>query len=113
MGDLHGGGHEPMGSFEVVHEAGGPVLHLRGDVDALLVHRMRDGGLDERTVVAVHVAALAYIDSSALAMLVRWAQHAAAQGRPAVVRHAGPRFRQVLELTGLTPMFVLEEPAGA
>jgi anti-anti-sigma factor len=102
-----------MGSFEVVHEAGGPVLHLRGDMDAPLVHRMRDDGLDEPAVVAVHVAAMAYIDSSGLAMLVRWAQHAAGQGRPAVLRHATPRFRQVLDLTGLTPMFVLEEPVDA
>ncbi|MGY1631347.1 STAS domain-containing protein [Geodermatophilus sp. SYSU D01186] len=114
MGYLRGGGDEPpSGSFEVVHEVGGPVLHLRGDVDAPLVHHMRDAGLDEGTIVAVHVAGMAYIDSSGLALLAGWAQQAAGQGRPAVVRHAGPRFRQVLDLTGLAPLFVLEGTAGA
>jgi anti-anti-sigma factor len=102
-----------LGSYEVVHEAVGPVLHLRGDVDAPLVHRIQDGGLDEGALVAVHVAAMAYIDSSGLAMLARWAQRAAGQGRPAVLLHATPRFRQVLDLTGLAPMFVLQEATGA
>jgi anti-anti-sigma factor len=114
VGYVGGGRDEPAsGSFEVVHEVGGPVLHLRGDVDAPLVHRMRDGGLDEGALVAVHVAGMAYIDSTGLALLARWAQQAAGQGRPAVVRDASPRFRQVLDLTGLTSMFVLQETAGA
>ncbi|MGY1824575.1 STAS domain-containing protein [Geodermatophilus sp. SYSU D00079] len=114
MGYLGGGGVEPpSGSYEVVRDAGGPVLHLRGDVDAPLVHRMRDGGLDEAALVAVDVSGTAYIDSTGLALLARWAQQSAGQGRPAVVRNAGPRFRQVLDLTGLAPMFVLEETAGA
>ncbi|MGY1643940.1 lipid asymmetry maintenance protein MlaB [Geodermatophilus sp. SYSU D00703] len=113
MGPLRGDGHEPpSGSFEVVHEAGGPVLHLCGDVDAPLVSQMDAGGLAVGEVVAVSVARLGYIDSTGLAMLVRWAREAAGAGRPAVLRRASPRFRQVLELTGLTPMFVLDEPRG-
>ncbi|MGY1704585.1 STAS domain-containing protein [Geodermatophilus sp. SYSU D00697] len=113
MGVLAGDGHEPpSGSFEVVHETGGPVLHLRGDVDAPLVSRMQADGLDVGELVAVHVDGLGYIDSSGLALLVRWARSADGAGRPAVVRCASRRFRQVLELTGLTPMFVLEEPGG-
>jgi anti-anti-sigma factor len=114
VGVLRGDGHEPpSGSFEVAHETGGPVLHLNGDVDAPLVARMQASGLDVGDVVAVSVARLGYIDSTGLAMLVRWARQAAGAGRPAVVRCASPRFCQVLELTGLTPMFVLEEPLGS
>jgi anti-anti-sigma factor len=104
-----GHGDEPSGSFEVVREHGGPVLHLSGDVDAPLVQRMGSAGIDERDLVAVHVGSLAYIDSTALSMLVRWAQHADRAGRPAVIRRPTPRFRQVLELTGLSPLFVLDD----
>ncbi|MFW3168709.1 STAS domain-containing protein [Geodermatophilus sp. CPCC 206100] len=103
-----GHGDEPSGSFEVVREHGGPVLHLSGDIDAPLVQRMESAGVDERDLVAVHVGSLAYIDSMALSMLVRWAQHADREGRPAVIRQPTSRFRQVLELTGLSPLFVLE-----
>jgi anti-sigma B factor antagonist len=106
VGVLGGGGHEPSGAFEVVHEDDGPVLHLSGDVDAPLVHSLGSTPLDE--LVAVHVRQVGYIDSTGLTLLVGWAQTAARAGRPAVIRHASPRFRQVLELTGLTPLFVLE-----
>jgi anti-sigma B factor antagonist len=113
VGVLPRDGHEPPGgSLELVREAGGPVLHLCGDVDAPVVARMQADGLDIADVVAVSVARLGYIDSTGLALLVRWARQAAGAGRPAVVRCASPRFCQVLELTGLTPMFVLEEPLG-
>ncbi len=114
MDAVGGDGHEPpSGSFQVVDEAGGPVLHLSGDVDAPLVQRMSRAGVDERDLVAVHVAGLQFIDSTALSMLVRWAQSAAGAGRPAVIRHPTLRFRQVLELTGLSPLFVLEDPGAA
>ncbi|MGY1592150.1 STAS domain-containing protein [Geodermatophilus sp. SYSU D00708] len=114
MGVLRGDAHEPpSGSFEVVHEDGGPVLYLCGDVDAPLVSQMHADGVRIGEVVAVCVDRLGYIDSSGLAMLVRWARQAAGAGRPAVLRCARPRFCQVLELTGLTPMFVLEDPWGS
>jgi anti-sigma B factor antagonist len=107
VGVLGADRHEPpSGTFEVLQEDGGPVLHLRGDVDAPLVSQIGSTPLDE--LVAVHVRQVGYIDSTGITLLVRWAQAAGRAGRPAVIRHASPRFRQVLELTGLTPLFVLE-----
>jgi anti-anti-sigma factor len=106
---LSPGSEPPSGAFRVVQEDGGPVLHLLGDVDEPLVQRMRAAGLDERDLVAVQVGSVGYIDSTGLSMLVRWAQSAARDGRPAVLRSASPRFRKVLDLAGISVLFVLDD----
>ncbi len=99
----------PGGSIDVEEAADGAVLHLRGDVDAPLVDGWRsmhaDPGAD---FVAVDVSELAYIDSSGLSFLVRWAEEVAAAGRPAVVRRPTSRFRQVLDVAGLSDLFLQE-----
>ena len=103
-------GSEPLsGAFRVVREDAGPVLQLSGDVDEPLVRRMRADGLDERELVAVEVAAVGYIDSTGLSLLVRWAHSAARHGRPAVLRSASPRFRKVLDLAGISVLFALDD----
>ena len=113
MHRLSPGSEPPSGSFRVEHEDAGPVLHLAGDVDEPLVQQMRAAGLDERELVAVQVAAVGYIDSTGLSMLVRWAQSAARGGRPAVLRSASPRFRKVLDLAGISVLFALEDDGRA
>ena len=89
------------------------MLHLVGDVDEPLVQQMRAADLDERELVAVQVAAVGYIDSTGLSMLVRWAQSAAREGRPAVLLSASPRFRKVLDLAGISVLFALEDDGRA
>ncbi len=61
----------------------------------------------------MHVAAVGYVDSTGLSLLVRWAQSAARDGRPAVLRSASPRFRKVLDLAGISVLFVLEDDGRA
>ncbi|SFL45473.1 STAS domain-containing protein [Geodermatophilus ruber] len=100
----------PSGSFELTGDAGGSVLHLRGDVDAPVVQEMEVAGVDPRAVVAVDVGALTYIDSTGLSMLVRWAQHARGTGRPALIRRPTPRFVKVLEVAGISPLFQADGP---
>ena len=109
MHRLSPGSEPPSGSFRVEHEDTGPVLHLAGDVDEPLVQQLRAAGLDECGLVAVQVASVGYIDSTGLSMLVRWAQSAAREGRPAVLRSASPRFRKVLDLAGISVLFALED----
>jgi anti-anti-sigma factor len=97
---------EPSGFITVEPEADGHVLRLIGDVDATVVNALHDEHtLDDLRVVAVDVRELAYIDSTGLTLLVRWAQDAHRDGRPATVRHAGPRFERVIDMAGLTGLF--------
>jgi anti-anti-sigma factor len=110
---LSPGSEPPSGAYRVVHEDAGPVLHLLGDVDEPLVLRMRAEGLDERDLVAVQVGSVGYIDSTGLPLLVRWAQSAARDGRPAVIRSASPRFRKVLDLAGISVLFAVEDDGQA
>jgi anti-sigma B factor antagonist len=44
---------------------------------------------------------------------VRWAQSAARDGRPAVLRYASPRFREVLDLAGIPVLSTLEDDGRA
>jgi anti-sigma B factor antagonist len=104
----------PDGSIEIEHERAGAVMHLRGDVDAPVIEAFEAaGGSGDAPVVAVDVGELTYIDSSGLSFLARWAQQARREGRSAVLRRATARFDQMLELTGLTPLFVHEDDGAS
>jgi anti-anti-sigma factor len=95
--------------MEIEQGTGGPVLHLRGDVDAPIVEGWEaEEPVDLLLIAAVDVSEMAYIDSIGLSFLVRWAQARAAAGQPAVIRKAGSRFEQVLHITGIGSMFVRE-----
>jgi anti-anti-sigma factor len=99
----------PTGTIAVEREADGPVLHLRGDVDAPVVQRWEDEeAVDRLLIAAVDVSEMAYIDSIGLSFLVRWAQARSSAGQPAVIRNASPRFEQVLHIAGIGSLFVRE-----
>jgi anti-anti-sigma factor len=100
----------PDGSIEIEQTHDGAVMRLCGDVDAPVIDAFEAaGGTGQAEVVAVDVGELTYIDSSGLSFLARWAQACARQGRKAVLRHATARFDQMLDLTGLTPLFAHED----
>jgi anti-anti-sigma factor len=97
---------EPSGFIRVEAQADGHVMRLVGDVDASVVGALNsDRTIQELGIVAVDVRELGYIDSTGLSLLVEWAQDANRAGRPAVIRHASPRFARVLEMAGLTALF--------
>jgi anti-anti-sigma factor len=104
------GQEPPSGSITVEQDHDGPVMYLRGDIDAALLARVRGGepSFDGPGIVAVDVSELGYIDSSGLAFLVRWAQARSKAGEGAVIRRATPRFSKVLSISGLTPLFICE-----
>lgn len=101
----------PTGTIELLHEEGGPVLHMHGDIDAPVVQRWEEegGSVDRLKITAVDVSDMAYIDSIGLSFLVRWAQTRSAAGQPAVIRKASPRFEQVLHIAGIGSLFVRDE----
>lgn len=94
------------GSISVEQEAAGSVLYLRGVVDARGVDRLGlERHLEGLTVVAIDVHQLTYVDSTALPVLLRWAQRTAGAGRPANVRGVNPDFDRMLGVMGLASVF--------
>ncbi|RBY77312.1 hypothetical protein DQ239_10415 [Blastococcus sp. TF02-09] len=95
------------GAITVQDADDGHVLHMSGDVvDVVVEHLMATRPVDLSRVVAVDVGDVTYIDSTGLSLLARWAQAAAAGGRPAEIRRHTTRFGRVLEVAGLTTLFV-------
>jgi anti-anti-sigma factor len=102
--------YPPTGSIDVEDGADGPVLRMRGDVDAPVVQRFEsEQPVDRGTIVAVDCSEMAYIDSIGLSLLVRWAQERSAAGHPALIRNASERFARVLYTAGIESMFVRED----
>jgi anti-sigma B factor antagonist len=99
----------PGGSIVVVTEMDRQVAHLIGDVDADLIASAGGPQLFDRlAIAAVDVGELAYIDSSGLSLLVRWARSRGQLGERAPIRGMTPRFAKVLMVSGLTEVFDVE-----
>ena len=95
-----------LSAVDVVQQAEGWVLRLRGEVDAQVVNRLElERRLMADTVVAVDVSRLTYIDAIALPPLVRWARQASQEGRPAIVRGASPAFDETVRVMGVASAF--------
>lgn len=91
----------------VQREGAGLVLHLQGEVDAAAVRRLQLGArLTEETVVAIDVTGLTYLDSAALVPLLRWARAVSRNGRPATARGANLEFDRMLDVMGMTSVFI-------
>ena len=99
----------PSGTISLEPDGHGVVLWLRGDVDAPVVEQFEAAHPETVPVVAVDVGDMTYIDSSGLGFLVRWARATSGAGDPPVLRRPTRRFDQVLDLTGLTPLFPRRE----
>jgi len=88
--------------------------HLRvgGEVDLATAPQL-DAALGELVAATdgdlrIDCAELTFIDSSGISVLVATEQQLAADGRKLVLRDASEQFRQVLAVTALDDVFVLE-----
>ncbi len=98
-------GDWPTGSITLEQDGAGAVLWLKGDVDAPVVEDFEASNPETVPVDVVDVGDMTYIDSSGLGFLVRWARASSGAGRTLLLRRPTRRFDQVLDLTGLTPLF--------
>ena len=105
------------GFITVQHEGDRRVLCLRGEVDTAVAERFKQAQGRSPTVVdAIDAAAVSFISSTALAVLVRCAEASLAAGRPLVLRASSPAVDRLLRYTGLQGTFPrppTPDPAGA
>lgn len=99
------------GNLCVELEADGPVLWLRGEVDAAVVADFeRRWAASPPPLVAIDAGEATFVDSSAVALLLRWGRAASVLGSTAVLRRSSPRLDRVLDLMGLSSVFTRPYP---
>ncbi len=99
-------GPELPGSIALVRDLRGTVLRLEGEVDTAVVQAFdhQQDGAHLVPVDVIDAAAVSFIDSVGLALLVRSMRHSTGAGRRPVLEQSAP-VRRVLYLAGLTPVF--------
>jgi anti-anti-sigma factor len=90
------------GAIVVQREPGGLVLCLSGEVDGAVVAAFEQvHGAMPVPVAHIDAAAVTFIGSAGLALLLRWVDVAAAAGQPLTLRRSSARLDRLLRLTGL------------
>ncbi|MBV9041299.1 MAG: STAS domain-containing protein [Acidimicrobiia bacterium] len=102
------------GALEIQHadEDDHVVLYLAGDADIHTAPALRSdlaSLVDQAKPVVVDLSALAFIDSTAIGILVAALKRFRAAGGDLSLRRPVARVRKVFEITGLTRVFEIDE----
>ena len=102
--------HEQPAAIELEPRADGAVLHLRGHVDASAVKRLElERQLDGAAVTMIDVAEVSYLDSTALPLLLRWAQRVGGADRQPIIRGSNDDIDATFAQMGLRSVFVRQD----
>ncbi|RZU31582.1 STAS domain-containing protein [Blastococcus saxobsidens] len=97
---------QPLGDIELVDEAAGPVLRLRGEVDSAVVAiwdaTERSTG---RAPVAVDLSGTTFLDARGLRLVVRETESARRSGHLPELRRPSASIRRLVDLAGAGPLF--------
>jgi anti-anti-sigma regulatory factor len=94
------------GSIDVEDESGGRVLFLRGDLDSAVVARFWAlRGAEPVVVDAIDAAAVTFISSTGVAVMLRCAEASAAAGRSPVLRASSHVVDRVLQISAIDHRF--------
>ena len=98
-------------AVEVSHDAGAVLVTIGGELEFGTVASLRttfsDLAQEEAGAVVVDMAALRFIDSTGLSLLVQAKQRFADQGRRFELRSPTGRVSRVIEISGLAELFEL------
>ncbi len=101
-----------MIAVEVLHDAGAALVTLGGELEfgtaASLRTTLSDLARQSCDPVVVDLAAVRFIDSTGLSLLVQAKQRFASQGRRFELRSPTHRVVRVIETSGLAELFDLE-----
>lgn len=89
------------------------VLSLSGELDLPEADRVRlalQRALGAQALVVVDLAAVTFLDSTIVGVLVAAQVRARAERKELVITNAGPRIAKVFRMLGLAPLLVDSEP---
>jgi anti-anti-sigma factor len=96
----------PPGSIAVEEEDGRRVLILRGDLDAEVVARFQAAQRPEPVVVdAIDAAAVTFISSTGVAVMLLCVEASHAAGRSPVLRASSHVVDRILRMSGIERLF--------
>jgi anti-anti-sigma factor len=99
-------GHPLPGAITIEHEGDRTVLCLRGELDSAVVEWFRTAhGRAPVLVDAIDAAAVSFICSTALALMLRCVEDSRAADRHPVLRASSPSVDRLLQLAGLRNAF--------
>jgi anti-anti-sigma regulatory factor len=94
------------GDLQVEFELGGPVLWMRGEIDAAVVERFEfHWAASPPPLTAVDAGEATFVDSAVVALLLQWVRAASVLGAVAVLRRSSPCLERVLHRVGLDDAF--------
>ena len=105
--------HSAVIAVEVLHDAGGAIVTLGGELEFGTVASLRtalsDLAQQSCDPVVVDLAAVRFIDSTGLSLLVQAKQRFASQGRRFELRRPTHRVVRVIETSGLADLLALDD----
>jgi anti-anti-sigma factor len=94
------------GSIDVEEESSGRVLFLRGELDSAVVAQFRAlRGAEPVVVDEIDAAAVTFISSTGVAVMLRCAEASVAAGRSPVLRASSPVVDRVLQISAIDHRF--------
>jgi stage II sporulation protein AA (anti-sigma F factor antagonist) len=92
-----------------------PVVIIGGEIDMVTAPTLADAlrQIDPRLDIVVDFAAVSFMDSSGLNVLIEHWQRADAAGGSLRVRHAGPAVRRIVDIAGLNALLAaVDQPVS-
>jgi anti-anti-sigma factor len=104
---------EPALLVEVTREGDGALVRIEGEVEFATAPRLRATLLDLAQEAAVPVvldlAEVSFLDSAGISLLIQAKKRLANAGSDLVLRAPQPNIRRVLEISGVTELFRIED----
>jgi anti-anti-sigma factor len=99
-------------AVDVLRDAGAAVVTIDGELEfgtaAKLRTTLSDLAQEDADPVVIDLAAVRFIDSTGLSLLVQAKQRFSAQGRRFELRRASGRVSRVIQISGLAELFELD-----
>lgn len=104
---------EPVLVIDVERDGGAATVRIEGEVEFATAPRLRatllDLAQDGATPVVLDLSGVSFLDSAGISLLIQAKKRLASAGSDLVLRRPQTSVRRVLEISGVTELFLIEE----